>query len=674
MLDTIALLDVLNLLNLILTAGNLLLTFSLFVYILTHNLRNSVARAFAALIGFVTIVFGADVILARVTAPEAATVWLKMQWIGIALVPAAYLHFSDALLRTTGATSRSRRLAVGAAYTVGVAFFVLAVSTRLIVEEAVTYAPWATQFTAGPFFWVFGLYFFVTSVWGFANTLWARQRTLTSTSRRRMTYLVASFAAPGMAVYPYLLLASTPARLSIPVLMGLLLIGNLGVGTMILLMAYSVAYQGALAPDRVVRHSLFTYLLRGPLLGVLVIVLTLIVPRVEVVFGLPRETVLIFAIVGGIIAYQVLLRFLQPLFDYLIYEDDRAELQLWRSLNDRLLTSGDLHQLMENIVTTLCDLLRASSGFIMVMRDGQLTVETACGSQTVAESFVQACKPAELATLENDATADVTAWSQIAGMYVHPLRDREGTSTLGVLTIDTEGEPPTLTERERQFVQQLIVQAEIALEDRRLQQSMLGLLRQLTTHMESLQRWRSEVPYPGKPLDPIEENPIFAPDFPQMVKDALGHYWGGPRLTESPLLRLEVVRRRLKKHDNNPAKALRAVLSDALEALKPEGQRTLTTQEWLLYNIIDLKYIQGKRARDVASRLAMSESDLYRKQRAAIDGLARAIAAMEQTITAQEQSKRATGDGIEVEQQEIGDPLKGSLSVDSSVNAEQLHR
>lgn len=637
MLANITLLDALNLLNLILTAGNLILTFSLFVYILTHNLRNSVARAFAALIGFVTIVFGVDVILTRITTPEAATLWLRLQWVGIALVPAAYLHFSDALLRTTGSASRSRRIAVAAAYTTGFFFFILAFSTRLVVEEAVTYAPWATQLTAGPFFWAFGLYFFITSAWGFANTLWARQRTLTSTSRRRMTYLVASFAAPGMAVYPYLLLASLPARLPVPAVMGLLLVGNLGVGTMILLMAYSVAYQGALAPDRVVRHNLLTYLVRGPLLGVLVIALTLIVPRVEVLLGLPRETVLIFAIVGGIISYQVLLRFLQPLFDYLIYEDDRAELRLWRSLNDRLLTSGDLHQLMENIVTTLCDLLRASNAFILVMREGQLTVETSCGDRRVASEFMTVCDPGELAAIENDMEDDIESWPKINGLRVHPLRDREGTSTLGVLAVKLNGEMPAMTERERRLVHQIIAQAEIALEDRRLQQSILNVLRQLRSQMENIQRWRSEVPYHGKSLGSIEENPIFAPEFSQMVKEALGHYWGGPRLTKSPLLRLEVVRRRLAEHDHNPAKALRAVLSDALEALKPEGQRNLTTQEWLLYNIIDLKYIQGKRARDVASRLAMSESDLYRKQRAAIEELARAVAAMEQTIAEQEE-------------------------------------
>ncbi|MGH2541394.1 MAG: hypothetical protein ACRDIB_01270, partial [Ardenticatenaceae bacterium] len=116
------------------------------------------------------------------------------------------------------------------------------------------------------------------------------------------------------------------------------------------------------------------------------------------------------------------------------------------------------------------------------------------------------------------------------------------------------------------------------------------------------------------------------------VKEALGHYWGGPRLTESPLLAMRVVRRKLQEHDNNPARALRAVLSDALDALRPAGEREMTTPEWLLYNILDLKYIQGRRARDVARSLAMSESDLYRKQRAAIEELARAIGKMEEEI------------------------------------------
>jgi DNA-directed RNA polymerase specialized sigma subunit len=56
----------------------------------------------------------------------------------------------------------------------------------------------------------------------------------------------------------------------------------------------------------------------------------------------------------------------------------------------------------------------------------------------------------------------------------------------------------------------------------------------------------------------------------------------------------------------------------------------MTAVEWTLYNILDLKFRQGRRMSDIANRLAISESDLYRKQRAAIDEVARMLTQMEQ--------------------------------------------
>jgi hypothetical protein len=114
-----------------------------------------------------------------------------------------------------------------------------------------------------------------------------------------------------------------------------------------------------------------------------------------------------------------------------------------------------------------------------------------------------------------------------------------------------------------------------------------------------------------------------------MIKDALSHYWGGPKLTESPLLELEVVQEQAGEHDGNPAKALRAVLERAIEVQKPDGDRSMTRTEWVLYNILELKFVQGSKVRDVARRLAMSESDLYRKQRVAIENVAHAVYEME---------------------------------------------
>ena len=59
-----------------------------------------------------------------------------------------------------------------------------------------------------------------------------------------------------------------------------------------------------------------------------------------------------------------------------------------------------------------------------------------------------------------------------------------------------------------------------------------------------------------------------------------------------------------------------------------EGERRFTA-EWILYNILEMKILEGRKVRDVAMRLAMSEADLYRKQRVAFEQVAQAIADME---------------------------------------------
>jgi hypothetical protein len=44
-----------------------------------------------------------------------------------------------------------------------------------------------------------------------------------------------------------------------------------------------------------------------------------------------------------------------------------------------------------------------------------------------------------------------------------------------------------------------------------------------------------------------------------------------------------------------------------------------------------MKFLEDRKVREIAMRLAMSEADLYRKQRVAIDAVARVINEMENT-------------------------------------------
>jgi hypothetical protein len=52
-----------------------------------------------------------------------------------------------------------------------------------------------------------------------------------------------------------------------------------------------------------------------------------------------------------------------------------------------------------------------------------------------------------------------------------------------------------------------------------------------------------------------------------------------------------------------------------------------------------MKFLQGRKVREVASRLAMSEADLYRKQRVAIESVARSLLEMETNWIEQKNGK-----------------------------------
>lgn len=645
--------SVLFIINLLTSAANVIIAFSLFVYIVGRNPRNPVARGFAALMIFVAIVSAGDVLLSRVRDLHTAVFWLRFQWIGIALMPAAYLHFSDALLRTTNLFSIWRRVVTFVGYLLGLVFFLLAVNSDLIVRDEI-YFPFAPQFAAGPYFWVFGLYFLITVVWGLINTLWARHRCLTSTSRRRMTYLLISFVAPGVGVFPYLLLANAQANISVEWVLALSVIGNTGVALMMIMMAYAVSYYGAIEPDRVVKRNLIKYLIQAPLMGSAAIALIVIVPRFEILFNLPPDSLVIFAAIISIVLFQVIIALARPILDVLSDWEDRREVAWLQRLDERLLTRSDEAQLLENILAAMCDLLRARQGFVLVAELNQLKLESFVGSRGAVLALIRD------ADVQRVVQSPQKAFAVLNGVWLRPLFNRDASardpstrlhgewrgahiepsergdnSVLGVLGIANDLSPDELSERERDLIMRLTHQAERTLEDRRLQAVIFGALQELRPEIELLQRYRSRVPYAGSTHAVAEnDSKISSPEFPQWVRDALNHYWGGPKLSESPLLDLQIVRDALDDHEQSPTRALRSVLREAIELLRPEGEPDLQAREWLLYNILHLKFIERRRIREIAERLAMSESDLYRKQRVAIEEVARTLATMEQKVAA----------------------------------------
>lgn len=635
------------LVNQVLSATVVLTSFSLLIYILTHNFRSQVARAFCALLAFVLIVYAGDVVLYDVRTQEATVRWLTFQWIGIAFVPAAYLHFSDAVLRTTHLRSRWRWIAVVLAYTASAVFLGMVLFTDLLVHDGV-FLPHASHLAAGPFFWIFVLYFLVTVIWGAANIRQARRRCLTRASRRRMAYLGLAFVAPALGVFPYLMFASVSATWAPNLLQLLLLAGNVAVLLMIVLMAYSVAYFGALNPDRVIKHDLIRYLLRGPVVGAMVVFIMLAVPKVQEILGMDRDTVLIIAAVSVIVLLQLAINRVQPIIDRIIYRQDEEEIAWIQTLDRRLLTTGDLRAFLENTLAALCDLLQVRTGFVTVLASGRYRLESHCGDKAAIQTFLESQDPATLALPIDDQEQDRPLFPA-DGFWLAPLHSEAGDVRLGILGVEARMPLPSLEPDESKIARILIDRAQEALEDRYLQQNVFDTLRRILPGIEQLHRWQDATRYAGSPpMEAIEPNPIYAAEFQQWVKDALSHYWGGPKLSESPLLRLRIVDEAARERGGNPTQALRMVLNEAIEGLRPAGERKMTATEWVLYNILELKFIRGLRVRDVAGRLAMSESDLYRKQRVAVAEVAKAIADLEQNGGgAQDEHRQPVGMGGE---------------------------
>jgi hypothetical protein len=272
---------------------------------------------------------------------------------------------------------------------------------------------------------------------------------------------------------------------------------------------------------------------------------------------------------------------------------------------------------------------------VVAMEEGTLEVRVFCGAREAAEKFLKECNwhdllPAFGQTASRRGELRNEDFVCHDSYWLLPLRSKDRASTLGILGVQATNGQPALTGDELATVATFVGQAELALEDMHLQQDVFAALRRIVPEIEELQRLRSAGMYaaPAR-LERLESNPVYAPDFAQVVRDALRHYWGGARLEESPLMRTRLVRQALPANDGIAARAVRSVLSEAIERLKPPGERSMTSSEWVVYNILEQKFVQGRAIREIVDRMAMSESDFYRKQRAAIEELAKALVAME---------------------------------------------
>ena len=630
--------DLLLLLNRIVTAGNAITAFSFLLYALTFNLRERVARTFALLMGLVTWVYLGDILAGTTTNSLEIEMWLRLQWLGISFLPAVYVQLSDALLEVTGRPSRGRRkLAVLASY-VASGLWLSAVAFTDLVAGRMVPSGAAAYLQPGPLFPLFGLFFLGACGFAGLNFWRAYRRCLTRTSRRRMVYLMVGSLGPILASWPFLMMGGRVAG-DLPHLFWVsLLIITMGVTWMLVLMAYAIAYYGVSIPDRVVKARLFQWILRGPVVASTVLAVMVLANRVASILGLEDSRLIPMAMVISLLLLQHFITLLRrPIERVFFYGQDRQDVVRLQLLEERLLTTGDLKQFIESVLNAFCDITGIQAAFVAVMGGDGLELEVAVGAEDPLRGSEDL--PAVLVTdqrVDFDEVGSVFIWDSY---WLLPLRAPEGGEVIGLLGMRARAAEPDFDPEELAVLAESARRVTVAISDRLLQREVFAAVDRLVPEVETIQRMRAAGRYMGaESMAALTSEG----DLVHWVRGALGHYWGGPRLTESPLLRLRVVRQAMDEHQGNPVNALRAILRQAIEHVRPEGERRFTG-EWILYNILEMKFLQGRKVRDIAMRLAVSEADLYRKQRIAIEAVAKAIAEMERQAAAQ---RMAQGQGV----------------------------
>jgi hypothetical protein len=622
----------LQVLNSILNAGIAITAFSLLLYALSFNLRDRVARSFAIILLCVVVVFTTEALQNKTVPNWGIELLLRTQWIGIVFLPPSYLQLSDALLVTAGRPSRGRRrIAVRLVYGISIVFLLLLALGQLVGGLVVNGKPaphlqrtiWTEAFT---------LYYVTVIAWAGYNFIRAYRRMLTRSGQRRMLYLMAGATAPALGSYPYLLYGSGFAAQFPLVFWSAVIFNNLLVAVLVVTMAYAVAFFGVSWPDRVVKSRLFKWLLRGPVTASTALALMTIVRRAGELFGGdPYSGFVPLVMVGTVLLLEHSITLLSPIWErVLFFGRDREEIQLLQNIEERLLTQGDLQQFLESVLAAVRDHLQSPCAFVAALDGDLLSLNVVAGNRNLLEKE-NLNDALQVVNHNGESGRHEFVWGDF---WVLPLHQRKVTGDrdealplLGLLGIARNSDHP-LDGDQRDALWLLADRVALALEDRRLQQHVFRSLQDLQPQMDMLQRIRAAGRYDTTAN--LLTEPVFEEsDMADWVKDALTHYWGGPKLTNSPLMRLQVVRTFIETYDGNASNALRALLRQAVDKVRPEGDRKFTS-EWILYNILEMKFIEGRKVREVAGRLAMSEADLYRKQRVAVEAVARAILEMEQ--------------------------------------------
>lgn len=608
------------------TNVTLVVTFSLWAYLIIRSRGIAVSRALMVLLFGVVTTVTADVLIRQANDSHILEFILRGSWIGIMLVPAGMLDMALALAAQLRVTNK-RTWIIMLNYGFVIVVSLIALFTDLLISMPLR-ASIVPSLTPQPLFAVVAVYAFALATIAWIILWRVRAAALTPALRRRLGYMIGGWYGSILLSFPVLSLLPSAYMLPDQIGLGLATLAAPVAAIFMLMSVYSATFVGSSQPDRIIKHDFLRWWLYGPFVGISIVLFLQTVPVFARISRLPEETWAVFGIMTMTVIMPLLINRIRPYLDLLVYADDEEEIASLRSLPRNTFTQNDLRRLLENSLTVICGAVRSESAFVAAPDEyGGYAVKMSVGPRRRLRKLFEAVPIERLFT---DISELVVNPQQYNEFTVYQLKDPEQ-RVVGVLGIHQPSMP--LNDEVQQLIHTLTNQIEHALVLVMMQQRLLDTLRTMGPEMSTLRQMSSRIEQATpEALQSLEDDVALMPEFTQLVRDALTHYWGGPKLSDSPLTGLKSVKSILDSQGGSSTKALQSVLRQAIDNLRPDDSLPSNAHEWMLYNILDLRFVQGRKIRDTAQRLALSESDLYRKQRVAIDEVARQLSIMEEQV------------------------------------------
>lgn len=630
--------SVLRTINEALIAGVAISCFSVFLFLLGYLRKEVLARVYTLILAELAIIFTANAFSLTIDTPETKFLMQQVQWVGFFIVQPAFYHFSLTILEMTGVHfSRGRFISIAAVYAISIGMIGFFLNGKLYHPSAVVSAdqPISRLGDFSPIIWVWAMVIFFVCV---AILIKAFRRTKTKTSRRRMGYLFVSAMSVQMSTTLSLFAAlrfdnaNSTGYWLFSVLAYLVLL------LLIFLLAYSVVTFCVAWSHRVVRLRLVEWVLRGPITASLTLALVTLVRRSARVLEINSEAWTSLLTVFSILLLEYLITVLTPLIRRNNYSGyGREDYQMLTGLENMMIFRAELETYLESLCSVICDKLQVPGAFVATNGIyGQSEAIISAGSFRSAQiASIRRLSVESAAISAADQEAEITFADGFAFIPIaYPIEGNEESilAILGVVYFDDVPLPAL-----KEVLQSAAADCAQVLWQRRYYARTYRTLEGIADR-EPLQRFRSV-----NLLNPAEgfrhDGTALPSEVSGWVRDALTHYWGGPKLSENALLQWRIVAAESDNDEAGRINGLRKVLRTAIEKMRPDGTPSISV-EWTLYNILVLKFIEGRKVKEIVRKLSMSEADFYRKQKVAIEEVAKIMTA------AENEARRETGDEV----------------------------